>query len=59
MEAGMRKSDLSEYFAKIGRKGGKTGGKAAAARMTPKERSERARKAGLASGKARRKKESQ
>ncbi len=37
----MKKSEVSKYLAKIGSKGGKT----AAARMTKKERSERARKA--------------
>jgi len=34
-----------EYLAKIGSKGGKKGGVARAAKMTPKERSESARKA--------------
>jgi hypothetical protein len=53
----MIKSMLSEYFAKIGRKGGKTGGKIAAARMTAKQRSARGRKAGLASAEARRQKQ--
>jgi hypothetical protein len=34
-----------EYFSKLGKKGGKKGGPARAANMTPKERSESARKA--------------
>jgi hypothetical protein len=37
--------ELREYLAKIGKKGGKAGGPARAAAMTPKERSESARKA--------------
>jgi len=36
---------LREYLSKLGRKGGKKGGPARAAKMTPKERSESARKA--------------
>jgi hypothetical protein len=37
--------ELTAYFAKIGKKGGKKGGPARAAEMTPEERSESARKA--------------
>ena len=37
--------DIREYFAKMGRKGGRLGGKARAANLTDKERSEAARKA--------------
>lgn len=37
-----------EYFREEGRKGGSKGGKVAASKMTPEERSERARKGGLA-----------
>jgi hypothetical protein len=52
-------AEVQEYFREVGRKGGKKGGKkggsiggkTAAARMTPEERKERARKAGIASGK--------
>jgi hypothetical protein len=36
---------MSEYFAKLGKKGGKKGGPARAAKMTPAQRSESARKA--------------
>lgn len=36
---------MAEYFAKLGKKGGKKGGPARAARMTPEQRSESARKA--------------
>jgi len=36
---------LSEYFEKIGRKGGLKGGPARAATLTPEQRSESARKA--------------
>ena len=36
---------MSEYFAAIGKKGGKKGGAARAAKMTPEQRSESARKA--------------
>jgi hypothetical protein len=39
---------VKEYFVKMGRKGGKLGGKARAARLTDEERSESARKAVLA-----------
>jgi hypothetical protein len=38
-------AELSEYFAKIGKKGGKKGGAVRASRMTPEERTESARKA--------------
>jgi hypothetical protein len=45
----MSKQKLSsvfrEYFAKLGRKGGKKGGRIRADRMTPQERSESARRA--------------
>lgn len=37
--------ELSAYLAKMGRKGGKKGGPARAAAMTPEQRSESARKA--------------
>jgi hypothetical protein len=37
--------EILEYFRKEGAKGGRIGGKKAAAAMTPEERSERARKA--------------
>jgi hypothetical protein len=40
--------EIREYFVKQGRKGGKLGGPARAAKMTPQERSESARKAVLA-----------
>jgi len=38
-------SELREYFAKIGKKGGKKGGAARASMMTEGERSESARRA--------------
>jgi hypothetical protein len=38
-------AELSEYFAKIGKKGGKKGGVVRASKMTEAERSESARKA--------------
>lgn len=38
-------TELTEYFAKIGRKGGKRGGAVRASRMTAEERSESARRA--------------
>jgi hypothetical protein len=38
-------AELREYLAKLGKKGGKKGGPARAAKMTPEERSESARKA--------------
>ena len=37
--------DLRAYFSKLGKKGGKKGGPARAAGMTPEQRSESARKA--------------
>jgi hypothetical protein len=40
----MKKSDIAKYLAKIG----SAGGKKAASKMTAKERTERARKAGKA-----------
>jgi hypothetical protein len=39
---------VKEYFVRMGRKGGKLGGKARAARLTEEERSASARKAVLA-----------
>jgi hypothetical protein len=36
---------LSEYFARIGKKGGKKGGRVRASRMSAEERSESARRA--------------
>lgn len=36
---------LREYFSKLGKKGGKLGGPARAAKMTPEERSASAKKA--------------
>jgi hypothetical protein len=41
-------ADVREYFVKMGRKGGLLGGAARAAKLTPQERSESARKAVLA-----------
>ena len=41
-------TELREYLAKLGKKGGKKGGPARAAKMTAEERSESARKAVLA-----------
>lgn len=40
--------EVREYLKRLGQKTGAEGAKAAAARMTPKARSERGRKAGLA-----------
>jgi hypothetical protein len=37
--------EVREYLAALGSRGGKIGGKTAAANMTPEQRSERARKA--------------
>jgi hypothetical protein len=37
--------EMREYLSKLGRKGGKKGGAARAAAMTPEQRSESARKA--------------
>ena len=39
---------VSAYFSRLGRKGGVAGGKARAAKMTPEERTEVARKAARA-----------
>jgi hypothetical protein len=44
---------VSKVMREMGRKGGKIGGKRSLVTMTPEERRERARKAGIASGKAR------
>ncbi len=44
---------VSAYFAEIGSEGGKIGGKVTASRMTPEQRQERARKAGMAPKKSR------
>ena len=41
-------AEIREYFVKMGRKGGLLGGAARAAKLTPQERSESARKAVLA-----------
>lgn len=41
-------ADVREYFVKMGRKGGKLGGSIRAAKLTPEQRSESARKAVLA-----------
>jgi hypothetical protein len=49
-------SDVLEYFRKQGAKGGKIGGKVAAASMTKAERTARAKKAAAASGLVRSKK---
>jgi hypothetical protein len=38
-------AEMREYLSKLGRKGGKKGGPARAAAMTPEQRSESARKA--------------
>jgi hypothetical protein len=43
-----RKSAVSEYLAKIGRKGGKASGKARMEKLTPEKRSEVARLAATA-----------
>jgi hypothetical protein len=40
--------ELRAFFQRIGRKGGKKGGHAAAKKLTAEERKERARRAGLA-----------
>jgi len=47
--------EILEFLRRIGAEGGKTGGKRRMAKLTPEERRELARKAGLASGRARRK----
>jgi len=41
----MVKVDLSEYMRRIGRKGGKIGGKARLSKLTPEQRSDIARNA--------------
>jgi hypothetical protein len=41
-------TEMRQYLAKIGKKGGKKGGVARAAAMTPEQRSESARKAVIA-----------
>jgi len=45
--------EVLDYLKRIGSKGGKIGGKVTARRMSKAERIARARKAGIASGKAR------
>jgi hypothetical protein len=40
--------DIRDYFARMGKKGGRIGGKARAEALSPEERSESARKAVLA-----------
>jgi hypothetical protein len=45
--------DILEYFARQGAKGGKIGGKRAAAAMTPEERTARAKKAAAKSAEVR------
>jgi hypothetical protein len=45
--------DVIEWFRKQGRKGGKIGGPARARKLTPEQRSESSRKAGLAGGRGR------
>jgi hypothetical protein len=47
-------ADVLDYFRKQGTKGGKIGGRKAAANMTAAERTARARKGGLAAAAARR-----
>ena len=42
-----RKSAISQYLSKIGKKGGKASGKARLAKLTPEQRSEIARNAVL------------
>jgi hypothetical protein len=49
-------ADVLEYFRKQGAKGGKIGGKMALKNMTAAERKARAKRAGQASGAARREK---
>jgi hypothetical protein len=48
--------DVMEFFRKSGREGGKIGGPAAAAAMTPEQRTARAKKAAAASARVRAKK---
>jgi hypothetical protein len=45
--------EVLDYLKRIGKKGGEIGGKVTARRMSKAERIARARKAGIASGKAR------
>jgi len=45
---GMRKHELSEYFSKLGKKGGRKGGLARAKNLSAEQRTEIARKAGKA-----------
>ena len=45
-----KKNPVSEYLAKIGKKGGKASGKARLTKLTPEKRSEVARKAAAAGG---------
>ena len=52
-EDGMAKTRKNPHAVALGRLGGKKGGPARAAKMTPEQRSESARKAGQASGKVR------
>ena len=40
--------ELHDFFSRIGKRGGRKGGPAAAAKMSPEERRKRARKAALA-----------
>jgi hypothetical protein len=47
---------ISEHMRRLGRKGGSKGGKARAAKLTPEQRRESARKAALARWKGERKK---
>ena len=53
MKAKKLPKDVMEFFQKAGRTGGKIGGPAAAASMTPAERTARAKKAAAASAKVR------
>jgi hypothetical protein len=48
--------EIREYMSKLGKKGGAKGGKLAAKRMTPAQRTARAQKAAAASAKVRSKK---
>ena len=48
--------EIREYMASLGRKGGSRGGKTAAKKMTPAQRTARAKKAAAASAKVRSKK---
>jgi hypothetical protein len=53
IKAMARKREISEYLAKIGRKGGKASGKARMEKLTAEQRSEVARRAALARWKRR------